>query len=544
MASVSDEGLQSLAVAPITPIEQTAPTGTPTPHAFIKGAIRDPLDAGAQLLEKVLPDSIVQPVNKFNNWLADMGVPVERIPEGGLSQQLANQEQAYQQDRTAMGETGLDGYRLLGNVLSPANIAIASKIPQVASLPGRIAANATGGAVMGGLSRPVANGNFADEKLDQIKWGAGGGAVAPLVTGALSRVIAPKVPQHIKQLNAEGVTTSPGQRLGGMLQGVEDKLESYPWVGGMIKGARDRTYKEFNRTAINRALTPIGKKLPDDMPEGYKAIAYTRKELGNAYDDLLKNMTGKVDDQFDSEFKAIADKAKAYLQPQDFDQFKNIVLYETSKRVNSDGTIGGKGLKEIQEVLRTNAAKFGTGDPAKRDIGEAFNGALSAFNSMLSRNNPAYADRLKKVNAGWANFKRVQNAAGKQGSESGVFTPAQLDNAVRKLDPSKDKSAYSESAALMQDLADNAKKVLPSTSFNSSKTADNILQSSIMGNLFGAGAAFPGALLYPRGSAKIVNGLLSARPQAAKPIANAIQKATPYIIPGAAPLLEGLLTPP
>lgn len=511
------------------------------PESFAQG-IMTPLHGGAQMLEKVLPDSVGKGISKFNNYLVDKGVPLARIPSGGVNQQVADAEKEYQTYRAQKGQSGPDYARTAASIANPFNLAIASKIPAGAG----IAKNALYGAGLASLNpvigkdyKPASIEEYLGTKAKQAAIGGAAGAVVPMI----GRAVMPNVPKHISALNKEGVTTTAGQRLGGFPKSVEDKLESYPYIGSMIKGARERTYKEFNRTAINRALTPIGKKLPDNIPEGYKAVTHTKKELGRAYNDVLGKMTGKVDDQFSSEFNQIAEKAKSYLQEPDYNQFKKIILYETSKRVKPDGTISGKSLKEIQEVLRTNASKFGSGDPAKRDIGEAFDSALTSFNKMLARNNPKHAAELQKVNTGWANFKRVQNAAGKQGSESGVFTPAQLDNAVRKLDKSKDNSAYSEGRALMQDLSDNAKQVLPSGSFNSSKTADNMLQSSIMGNLIGGATALPGLLAYPQASSKVVNALLSSRPQIAAPIAQAIKKAQPWLLPPSVAVGQGLLGP-
>ena len=62
---------------------EDAPKAAPLSRAekMLQGA-RDPFDGGAQLLTKMLPDSVVQSGNRLNNWLADTTGMVGRLPEG------------------------------------------------------------------------------------------------------------------------------------------------------------------------------------------------------------------------------------------------------------------------------------------------------------------------------------------------------------------------------------------------------------------------------------------------------------------------------
>jgi hypothetical protein len=55
---------------------------------------------------------------------------------------------------------------------------------------------------------------------------------------------------------------------------------------------------------------------------------------------------------------------------------------------------------------------------------------------------------------------RVQTAAARPGGEPGVFSPDQLQSAVRQLDPTRLKGAYARGNALMQDFADYASAAL------------------------------------------------------------------------------------
>ena len=72
------------------------------------------------------------------------------------------------------------------------------------------------------------------------------------------------------------------------------------------------------------------------------------------------------------------------------------------------------------------------------------------------------AGRGWKIDKAYANFKRIQRAAAGVGTEDGVFTPAQLLSAAKAMDRTKDKRAFSEGTALLQDLAAAGKEVMPS----------------------------------------------------------------------------------
>src|SRR5690606_9742357 len=86
---------------------------------FVQG-LRDPVDAGAQLLTNILPEGVVDAGNRLNNWLSDNTGLVGRLPEGGVDQQVRENEANY------VAPEGVDWARMGGNILSPVNLAIAS----------------------------------------------------------------------------------------------------------------------------------------------------------------------------------------------------------------------------------------------------------------------------------------------------------------------------------------------------------------------------------------------------------------------------------
>src|SRR6185369_1746540 len=173
------------------PATAPAPAGPPlsTGERVAQGMV-DPINGGAQLLTKMLPEGVVKAGDRLNNWLADKTGLVAKLPEGGVDQQTRENEAAYQARRGP--DAGIDWARMGGNVISPANAAIAARLPAATGLLNGVRTGAAGGAVSG-LMNPVTEGaDFLGEKLKQVLGGAAGGAVAAPIVGGVSRVISPK----------------------------------------------------------------------------------------------------------------------------------------------------------------------------------------------------------------------------------------------------------------------------------------------------------------------------------------------------------------
>jgi hypothetical protein len=151
------------------------------PARIMQGA-RDPIDAAAQLLPRGLEfvtsagGLAPNPVSEF------FGSEAQRVDQG-----ISEAEKQYEQARKATGQTGYDFARFTGNVISPANLAIAAKLPVAATTGARIMQGGAIGAVGGGL-QPIdtaQNPDFASTKAGQVALGAATGAVATPIMGAV-----------------------------------------------------------------------------------------------------------------------------------------------------------------------------------------------------------------------------------------------------------------------------------------------------------------------------------------------------------------------
>lgn len=505
---------------------------------FVKG-LRDPIDAGAQLLTNALPEGVVTAGNRLNNWLADKTGIVGRLPEGGVDQQVREGEQTYQQARAAAGGEGFDGYRALGNLVSPANVAVASRLPAAATLSGRVATGAAGGALFGALS-PVAEGDFAEQKAKQMGMGAAVGGALPVLTGGVARVVSPNASRNpnVALLQQEGVQPTIGQAVGGRLNALEEKLQSVPLVGDRISIMRQRGLEQFNRAALNRATAPVGKQVDAIGREG---VAQAKGVLKQSYDDLLPKLQFKADGQFATEFGNLQGMVASGLPPTEAAAFSNIVQKQVVGKMTPAGTMSGETFKQIESEL-SRLAKGYKGDASfdKRQIGAALDELLSSMRQSLARTNPAHAGELAQINKGYANYARVRDAASRVGAEEGVFTPAQLQSAVRSADKSAGKGRFATGDALLQDLSEAGKSVLGSKVPNSFTTDRALIAGGALGSYF-VNPAIPAGLiaasgLYTVPAQNALRFMLTARPQAANALANSVRNASPMLLPGGAGL--------
>lgn len=523
---------------------EVLPAETPAPSRMdrvLKG-VRDPIDGGAQLLTRLLPESMVKAGDQANNWLADKTGLVGRLPEGGVDAQVRQNEAAYQAARGP--DAGFDGYRVLGNVISPVNLALGSAAPAAATLGGRVAVGAGLGASSAALN-PVAQGDFVDEKAKQIGTGAAFGGAMPVVTSALGRIISPNASRNpdLQLLRDSGVKPTIGQTLGGAANRVEEKAMSLPIVGDAIASARENAREQFNKAAINRAVAPIGEKV-DEV--GQAGIQKAGNLLSQAYDDAINQVkVVKFDQQFGQEVRQLRSMAQN-MTPEMAKRFNATVDDVLTPRITANGSMLGGTYKQIDSKLGQEAAKFGkSSDPLQQELGDAYKQLQALLKQQAARSNPGFADAIKKADAGWANLVRVEGAGKAALNSEGVFTPAQLNAAVRQADQSVRGRAIGRGTALMQDLGTAGQNVLGNKVPNSG-TADRLMLGGAGLGAYFVNPAIPaglltGAAMYTSPVQSLLRGAVTARPQNAQAVSNALLQASPRLIPGAAQVGLGLL---
>lgn len=162
------------------------PSDVAAPKSGYAMGLRDPVDALAQIAENIMPSGVATKVNKFNNWLADQGVPLARVEESdsGVTKMVRDVNRQYDQQRGE--DSGFDWGRLAGNVVNPVTI-MAAPSTGGASTVSQLALRGSMAGAVGGALQPVtaddAESNFWGNKGSQAAIGAATGGVAtPIVS--------------------------------------------------------------------------------------------------------------------------------------------------------------------------------------------------------------------------------------------------------------------------------------------------------------------------------------------------------------------------
>lgn len=489
---------------------------------------------------------------KFPNWMAGSGGGVRGSAVGRLAmgaadpgvalvqlaanavgagdavnQGIRDTEAKYQAARGEAGSTGFDPMRLVGStaITLPAGLAGGA----ATTLGKTVLKGAAQGAVSGALN-PVVDGDFFDEKAKQVALGAGGGAALAPVAGILSRLISPKasVDAEMAALRAAGVKPTIGQTLGGAANAAEEKLQSLPIMGDAIRAARNRASDQFREAALDRAAAPVGASVKG--LDGGDAVGELSKRIGQAYDEVLPKMGVNVlDEGFLAKIGSLRDMAKT-LPAEEARQFDAIIAREIDGRLAPNGVLSGQNLKSAWMSLRDMGRKFSRSpDVYQQQLGQAVKQTFQELKDHVSASNtPENVLALKNADFAWANFKRIQRAAGSLGAEDGKFSPAQLQSAVKALDRSKDKARFAEGDALMQDLSAVGKNRL------SNKVPDSGTPTRLA---YGAGALASGAInlgipaaliagagAYTPPAQNFLVALLANRPEAAPAVANSLRR--------------------
>ncbi|MBN9642982.1 MAG: lytic transglycosylase domain-containing protein [Achromobacter sp.] len=168
--------------------------------ALFMGAVRDPLDAGAQLLARgaraaagVIPDSLGgEAARRYMD---------EQVSD--LDKQIRTANREYDESRELAGRDGMDIARGVGNVASPANIPIARMIGGASTL-GQLAARGAAAGAAGSVMQPVVDkdrqDSFGGTKLGQAAVGAAAGAVLTPVMARATEAIAQRASSLLARL--------------------------------------------------------------------------------------------------------------------------------------------------------------------------------------------------------------------------------------------------------------------------------------------------------------------------------------------------------
>jgi len=394
--------------------------------------------------------------------------------------------------------------------------------------------------------------------------GAVGGKVGSAVVSTIGGFIAPKLAPAIQMLKDIGVQLTPGQIMGGFGKKLEDAATSIPFIGDAIQAAQRRSVMSFNRGVVDQALKPIGESLPQNVAPGHDAVAYAGDRLSAAYDRLLPSLKVAPDNQFVNDINAARTSKLSSVPPAIQEQFDKAMSQDVAARFNA-GTAGpsldGQALKDMESRLGSLARSYsGALDPDQRALGHAFGDVRDGLRDLVGRSNPSAAAELAKINQGYAQLVRIEGAAAKAGplpgggEAGGIFTPQQLLIATRQADQSVRNRASARGSALMQDIAEAGKSVLPSSVPDSGTARRMLASGAVLGTGAGLlhlldpmtlGAVLGSAAGYSKLGTRALQTLLTERPSFAPAIAAALVKVgRPAAITAGAAAAPALISSP
>ena len=515
---------------------ENAPQNTAPPNAQqsvlsrIAQGMRDPINAGAVLLPKAL-EAATSLGGKYPNQVSNfLGSEASRVQDINR----ANEAQY------AAANTGLQGgdyARIAGNVLSPVNAAIAARVPFALSGAQAVKSGVTSGAI-GGVLGGQSDVNDDDYWLSKTKDAAIGGVTGGAISGALSgaaRIIRPETNEKVAALLRQGVTPTIGDILGGNMKILEEKLQSLPITGDAIRSAKTKAFQEYDNAALNRAVAPLGEKISSFGREGFREA---KAIINKAYDDISSKVNFVPDRQFSQDMARMNQLATG-LAPTEQNKFQTIIGEVFHHANPANGHMTGETFQSAAGHLAKKAKDFSSSqDPYQRELGEALNAVHESMLDTMTRANPMYADRLKAIRTGYANFARLRQASSSTaaGSREGLISPAQLASAVRAQDKSVGKGASATGDALLQDLAEQGTNVLGSKYPDSGTAGRLAVAGGLLGGANATGTTLPalgvlsaGALPYLPYNRELMAKLLTQRSPNAGFLADEVRKGIPYI---------------
>lgn len=379
----------------------------------------------------------------------------QMVGDEGTRKRIAEQEQQFQQERTAAGREGFDWFRLVGNIASTVapgvGAAKAAQAAGVTKLGGRVIGEKTATGVAAGAGSQVFlpvlqtpeeadNDSFALAKLRDIGFSGAVGGVVSKIGSAL----VPELKQGVREQLEQGVRVSPGQAYGGVPGWVFRQMESFGF------GPSEQTIRNsFTKVAADTALKPIGETVPENLTTGREITKWVTDRLSKYYDDAFDQL-GKVapDATFANDIQTVLTQNLQGMSPKAQKIFSDEVQANIINRYKGEPvktykgipvtpteppTMSGESLKSINKYLkgRLENLRNKTGKD-NDDLKNAFEDLQNAFRAYTSRIDTT--GLIQKADESWANLYRIADAASSAQAlkTQGSFGPMQLAEAANR----------------------------------------------------------------------------------------------------------------
>lgn len=517
----ADDPLALLAAGKVSPSTETPPPPPPGWHGPEWANPSGSLSAGVRTFTNALTANIADPVAAATGAL---------FPVQGWTSTKPTYSERYKEllnisrGATAQGQRAHPIESLVASVAGGYFNPIARGMGTPGSL---LEAMAQGGA-LGGLYS--LGGSIGSEKsyqdiggdaLKSATYGVGlGGA-----TYGLGKILSGATRSDDAQLlHDEGVPLTVGQSKGGAVKRAEDALTSTPFVGDLIKNRQTDAVSGFNRAAYNRALEPLGVKFPDNINPGNEGIKEVGDTISKAYDQAFNGAQILKSPQFDSDIQnAVANAANTLPQSRSNIIQDNIDRLLT-KKFDSKGVLSPDDLKYAKNWFAEQSRAGANASMDEKAIAGAYGDVVDALKSAVGDIDPARQDMIRAADSAYSRFVPISNAASSNAASGhkGIFTAAQLGQALRGADQSTRHMRFAKGDVPMQDLVQAGQAVLPSSVPDSGTPLRGVIQAApwlIAGMATKPEVALPAAAGYgiaglggTAAGQKIANALLFGGP--------------------------------
>lgn len=446
------------------PAVTRAPAKAPTANGYQAAPVAAPAKSGKKKTSQGLGfmEAMSRPFEQMNRATPEFLRPPDRNPGENTWRKLHD----YYDKREETERPGLLG-GIAGTILGTAPVLLATRNPLVAG--GFQGALSSEHDDLGGTLLDAAGGAV----LNKV-----GGKVVDKVTDTLAPVVAPVV----DKLRAAGIKTiTPGQMKGKTALDAEDKAMSRPVVGPRIAADRAQFQDEFNRGAVNRAVMPLGLRLPDNIRTGHEAAEWMQQQVGAAYDTVLPKLSLAPDARLAVGMRK-SQMIGQSLAPEQQAQLVSIIKANLDFNAQG-GVLSGRALTRGLRTLRDRAAGYSrSSNEGERQLGEALGEIVQGVDSSLLAQNPTFAPVLKATNKAYRDSLVVNRASA--AADDGIATTAQYKVASKAVDRTKGKRATAAGKGPMQDYVTAGRTVTGKTP--NSGTAERLMDGKILPKVRGA----------------------------------------------------------
>jgi hypothetical protein len=342
---------------------------------------------------------------------------------------------------------------------------------------------------------------FLTEKGKQLPAATLSGAITNKMTQMLMN---PKVSPEIQKLMDLGMTKfTPGQLLsdvsfagvpvGKGLQVAEKSATSVPLLGDIVGSGLRTSFKDFNKAMANKALEPLGIKVPANVKEGEETNQFIQTAIDNAYNAarngamFRSNFIDTTGRDVAGRLNALADQVRP-VTGSNAKQFDRTVQQDVIDPITKGAfkLVSGDTFRQLEENLGQLA--FETKNTA---LSNAYRKMLEGLRQELALQNPGVAKHLANTHEVFKNANILQNASGRRANVEGIFSPEQFSSAVKGSAGAK---ATASGMGRFQDEAAAATNVLGNSVPNSGTAGRAMVGAGILGGVSAAPFVGPLAL--------------------------------------------------